>query len=236
MALFVPGGVAAGGTVSGKLGGIVFSRNRFGAYMRARIVPVNPNTVFQQAVRNRFSTLTNRWFSVLDAAQRAGWDLYAANVGVTGRLGLVQNNTGQNWYIACNAARQVASLALVDDAPIAYTLASYTIPVLTATSGTASNALSFAFTNTDDWAVEVGGAMLFFMGRPQNATVNFFKGPYRFVGHVAGAVVPPTSPKNFADTVIPFPIGANTKVFCRAMVVKADGRIGAPAFLFDLAA
>lgn len=35
----------------GSIGGQVFSKNRFGNYMRARITPVNPNSARQAVVR-----------------------------------------------------------------------------------------------------------------------------------------------------------------------------------------
>src|SRR3990170_2221599 len=203
MAIFVPGGVAAGGYVSGKVGGNVFSRNRFGAYIRARVVPVNPNTVFQQDVRGRFGTLTNRWNNVLTAAQRTAWTVYAQTVPVTNRLGLGINLTGLNWYLASNALRSQAGFIFIDTAPTVFTLGTYTVPVLTAT---AAGGFSIAFTNTDAWANEIGGAMCFFQGQPVSSTINFFKGPFRFLGTVNGAVVPPASPVVFLPAALRFPI------------------------------
>ena len=41
---------------SGSLSGVTYSHNRGGAYTRNRSIPVNPNTVQQQAVRNAFSS------------------------------------------------------------------------------------------------------------------------------------------------------------------------------------
>ena len=46
--LFVP---TIGTKLSGSLGGIVASHNRFGSYFRQRTVPVNPDTADQQMVR-----------------------------------------------------------------------------------------------------------------------------------------------------------------------------------------
>jgi len=82
--------------------------------------------------------------------------------------------------------------------------------------------MSVAFTNTDAWANEVGGNMLFWFSRPQNATKTFFNGPYRFAGRIIGAAVPPTSPQTI---VMPFAAGpTGSKVFTKVVVIRADGR------------
>lgn len=44
------------GEFSGKLGGMVFSRNKGGAYVRRMVTPTNPKTAKQVAVRERFAT------------------------------------------------------------------------------------------------------------------------------------------------------------------------------------
>ena len=49
--LFKPTIVAS---LSGSLGGITASHNRFGAYLRERVIPVNPGTQPQVIVRNAF--------------------------------------------------------------------------------------------------------------------------------------------------------------------------------------
>jgi hypothetical protein len=89
--------------------------------------------------------------------------------------------------------------------------------------------VSLAFTNTDAWATAVGGYLLLFASRAQNATVNFFKGPYRFAGKIAGAATPPTSP---AVITLPFPIGpVGSKMYFRAVAIMADGRKSIDQFL-----
>ena len=58
---------------SGSVGGMTFSRNRYGMYTRAKGLPVNPNSEFQQAVRQIFSGLSSAWNGVLTSGQRSGW-------------------------------------------------------------------------------------------------------------------------------------------------------------------
>lgn len=232
MALFLPGGVLGGGTISGKQGSIVFSRNASGAYVRNRVIPVNPNTTYQQAVRNRVGVLTSRWLDALTALQRAAWANYAANVPRTNRIGLPVNLKGLNWYIAMNSFRLQAGLPIQDTAPVLFTMATYTLPV-PGVASQATQTISIAYTNSDDWALD-GGAMSFYLSRPANPTVNYFKGPYRVAATVLGnTITPPTSPE---VVPAPFPISQGQVLFSRINVTNPDGRIGAPSFFSTVVA
>lgn len=211
-------------TASGKLGGIVAARNKGGQYLRAYAKPVNPSTAYQEVVRNAIATLTSRWTSVVTLNQRARWADYAANVTTVNPLGDTGLNAALGWYCACNVPRIQSSLSVVDNGPTTFTLATLTPPVGTITA--AGTTASFAYTNTDGWANEVGGALLIYASRPQSAGINFFAGPYRYAGKVAGAATPPTSP---AVITLPFPSGpTGSKQFFQVRSVRADGRISAP--------
>lgn len=205
---------------SGSLKGIVASHNRGGAYLRGRVVPTNPNSSFQQTMRNALSTLQTRFLTTVTAAQRLAWQTYAQNTPVTNKLGASVLLTANQWYVACNSLRLQAGVAIVDAGPVTFGLPTLTLPVPTIVA--AGTTVSVAYTNTDSWANEVGGELLVFASRAQNATINFFKGPYRFAGKVNGAGTPPTSP---AVITLPFPIGPVTsKMFFRFVALRADGR------------
>lgn len=205
---------------SGKIGGAVYSHNRSGNYIRNWRSPVNPNTAFQQAVRNAMSALQTRFAQTLTAAQRTGWATFAANVPRTNTLGDSINLTGQQWYVACNTYRLQASVAVVDAPPTVFEMATITLPVPTITA--AGTTVSLAYTNTDTWAAEAGGYLLLYASRAQNVTKNFFKGPYRLAGKVTGAGTPPTSP---AVITLPFASGpTGSRQFFRAIALRADGR------------
>lgn len=129
--------------------------------------------------------------------------------------------TGQNAFISMNAPRMQAGKAIILVAPVVYAGAALTPPVLTI-ADVSAQLLTVTFLNTDVWATAVGGFLAVFMGPPQNPSVNFYKGPYRFISTIAGAVVPPTSPVTFAPP-FPFFIGQSVHVAFRAM--QADARI-----------
>lgn len=218
--------------MSGSLGGMTGSHNAGGLYLRARAIPVNPNTAFQQAVRGYLTTIVAAWNDVLTPPMRAAWAAYAAAVPIPDALGDPRYIPALAHFVRSNVPRLQAGLARIDTGPIAFTLPSFTNPTLTWVAATEK--MSVAFTTSDLWANEAGGAMLAFCSFPQTVGTNYFKGPYRYVGKIVGATpVPPTSPQLF-DT--PAPIETTQKVFGYVEIVRADGRLsgkfragGAPA-------
>jgi len=61
----------------GKYGGMIFSANKNGPYVKQFAVPVAKRTVLQSVYRARFSTISILWNS-LDAGQIADWKAFAA--------------------------------------------------------------------------------------------------------------------------------------------------------------
>lgn len=211
------------GQASGSIASLTFSHNRGGQYIRNRSIPTNPSTAQQQAVRNLVGTLTSRWQQTLTSAQRDAWNTYASNVPITDALGEPRNVGGLGMYVRSNTPRMQASIAVVDTAPIIFDLGSGTIPTFTSLVGSTDIA-TIAFTNTDAWATAVGGYLLLYLSRPQSPAINFFKGPYRFMGKVSGAVSPPTSPATFSA---PFNYTATQQAFLQGRFSQTDGRLSA---------
>jgi hypothetical protein len=209
--------------VSGSIGGLVGSHNAGGQYLRARTIPVNTNTSFQQAVRSYLALLAAAWSDSLEQAQRDAWENYAAQVPITDSLGEPRNISGIAHFLRSNVPRLQAGKARVDDGPTVYTLPSFTGPVFSPEAAT--DTVDVAFTNSDDWAGEVGGGMVLSASRPQGVGINYFRGPYRFMDIIPGAVSPPASPFN---ATMPFPTATGDKVFFFARVFRADGRLSSP--------
>lgn len=206
---------------SGSVGGCVYSRNKSGSYIRNRSLPVNTNSPQQNAVRAALTALVVQWTSVLTPAQRAGWETWAANTPQTDSIGQTYNMTGQNAFISMNSLRIQVGLSVIILAPAVFAGAALTPPtVITATAATST--LSIGFTNTDVWATAVGGALLVYASRPQNASKLFFAGPYRFMARINGAVVPPTSPGAVVST---FPFIAGQRVHVKFRAVNANAQI-----------
>lgn len=208
---------------SGSIGGTTYARNRYGPYARTKAMPVNPNTNYQASIRSKFSELAAAW-SGLTAVQRAAWETYAGNTQMTDVFGQPIWHTGRNWFIGNNTLRLQSGLAIVTAGPTSFGLPGLTLPVMTITAG---DPISVAFTGTDDWAGEVGGALLLYTSDAKAPTVNFCKGPYRYAGKVAGAGTPPTSPATIAA---PFAYVEGQRVFWRCVALTADGRVSADSF------
>lgn len=212
---------------SGSIGGLTGSRNRGGNYFRARGMPTNPNTPFQQAIRSFMAQLSATWSSVLTQAARDKWDLYALNVPLPNALGEPINVGGIGMYQRTNVPRlqtTAVELPRQDVAPGTFDLGEFTPPVIVSATA-ATDTLSITFENTDEWANEDDSAMLISISRPQNPGINFFKGPYRFADVIQGdSTTPPTSP---AAIVSPFTFEVGQRVFVFIRVTRGDGRLSA---------
>lgn len=214
-------------SMSGSLGGLTFSHNAGGAYVRSRANPTQPNTGFQAIVKGAFGTLSTAWSATLTGIQRTAWELYAENTPLTDKLGQPFTPTGLNMYIRGNTGNLQAELARVDDGPTTFGLP--TVSAVAASSmSQATEIASITFDNTDPWANETGAHLFVFASRPQKPSIRFFKGPYQLAGNVAGdSTTPPTSP---ASITVPFATVADDQVFFRAVVLDEQGRKSAEQF------
>jgi len=213
------GGVAQ---ISGKVGGTVFAKTRFGHVARNFSTPVNPQSSRQGVARARVADLASAWNEVLTQAQRNAWDQYGANVPMLNRLGETIYLTGFNHYLRSNCAIRAAGGVDVDAAPGVYTLPSVD-DSLSVSISEATQLLSVAFDDSRDWLGEDGGHMLIAMGLPKNNSVKFFGGPYRVAGSIDGdSTTPPTTPTTIA---VPFGVVENQKVWIQARILRADGRV-----------
>lgn len=218
---------------SGSAGGSTWSRNRFGAYVRNRSVPVNPNTDRQVAVRNIARALAIAWQNTLTQAQRDAWDVYGANVPWLNKLGQSVNLPGLNHYIRSNTPRLQASMARVDDGPTIFNLATAE-QSLACTASEATQQGSIVFDATATWASEDGAAEIFYGGLPQNGSIKFFGGPFRLIGPTLGdSGVPPTSP---ALVNWPWPFAEGNRLWLQSRITRADGRLSEIARINFLAA
>jgi hypothetical protein len=211
---------------SGSLAGTTFTHGRSGLVARARSIPTNPSSSFQQAVRSAVATLASYWGQTLTALQRDAWNSYGAGTVMTNRLGDQIYLTGQNHFIRANVPRIQAAIAIVPDAPTTFDLGTFTSPAIASADDTDNVAVSF--TNTDDWASTVGGHMLVYVSRPQSPGKGFFKGPFRYAAKIDGAAVAPESPE---DVTSPFTLTEGQKVWVQCRIIQSDGRLSTPIIL-----
>jgi hypothetical protein len=209
---------------SGSVGGMTLSHNSGGLYLRARTIPTDPGSVFQTVVRNAMSLLSTRWSNGLTPAQRDAWGVYGSNVPMTNPLGDPINLSGISHYVRSNVPRIQAGMAIVDDGPVIYTLAPQEATLYSASEAT--QLISVQYLDGRDWASETGSALLIFASRPQQPSINFFKGPYRLAGTIDGVTgTPPLTPQ---DVSAPFPFVDGHRIYMNARVTRADGRLSSP--------
>lgn len=103
--------------VRGKLGGQVFSKNRAGAYIRTKVTPVNPQTVFQQGVRAVFTALSQAWRS-LSQAQIQAWNSSVQSFPRTNVFGNPKTLSGHQLYVGLNAQLQAAGQSTIATPPL----------------------------------------------------------------------------------------------------------------------
>lgn len=212
---------------SGSVRGLTFSHNRGGQYIRGRTIPTNPGSVEQQAVRNVMSALTAAWKDTLTEEQRTAWTIWGDNSPRVNSLGDTFKMTGLQAYCANNAARLQAGLSRIDDAPATFGYTALTTPGITSITAS-TKVIVVTFSNSNDWATAVGGALLVYVSRPVSPTRGFFKGPFQYAGRINGAVSPPTSPQNITGV---FPLEAGQLQYVRFVAVTSDGLISSPQVL-----
>lgn len=212
--------------VSGSIGGTTFSHNNAGLYTRARTIPVNPNSTDQQTVRGNMTTLAQAWGQTLTQPQRTLWENYAALTPVTGKFGDELILSGQQMYIRCNTVGLRGSVARVDNGPALPGFTQLTAPVTTISVGAAT--VSVAYDNTDEWATADGGVLVVQTSRFVSPSINFLRGPLRFLLAELGAVVPPTSPATAITNAFQQFVGSavvGQKCGMRHVAFDATGRI-----------
>jgi len=209
---------------SGSSGGTVFSHNRFGAYIRPRTVPVNPNTDRQVAVRNFVQNLTIAWGNVLTQVQRNGWDLYASLVDWQNKFGDTVHLTGLNHYVRSNVPRLQIGLARRDDMPEEPYLAA-TEQELTCTASEATQNATIGYDHTAAWASETGGFQAFYGGKPQSGAIKFFNGPFRLLDAQFGQDAPNGEPTGSHEVQYPWPFVEGHRLWVRSRIGRVDGRL-----------
>jgi hypothetical protein len=214
----------------GSIGGQTHSRNRYGAYVRARTTPINPNSTRQSAIRAVVADVSAYWSDTLTIAQRAAWAVFAAAVSAKNKLGETIYLSGFNQFVKSNIALVNGGKAMVTTGPIVLELPGEDTAFASAVDAS-TGMITLTFDDTKDWCDEDDSQLIVQMGLPKAAGVGFFGGPWRHAGVIDGdGVAPPTSPDS--SLAVPFSVGDGQKVWCRAKIQRADGRLS-DWFRFD---
>lgn len=227
MALIVSGGLAP--TVSGKVGNSVWARNRGGAYIRNYAKPTNPATALQAAVRSTFAALVAQWQGLSDAVKN-DFAAAASQVNNPNRVGLTSNPPPLALFQQINVGRAAAGLSVVVVAPPTPLTFEWGVDSCAiAESGAAATDAVVTFDDTAVWCNSGSSALLVYMSQAVSPSINFFKGPYQFMGRILGdvesvATSPSTLTLSGGGT---FQVGM--KYFWRAYPTLNNGQLGAIA-------
>lgn len=208
-----------------KLNGSVMSKNRYGSYVRNKVTPVNPQTTYQQAARQRLGNLSSS-FRGLTSAQISGWNSAGPNFPFTDIFGDVKHLSGQTLFIKLNGNLEKIGSARIDSAPLAEAIPA--IALSAATFTVSAGALATASVTIDPAVVPSGFEVALYAtpGVPSGQT--FVKNKFRFIG-VAGAPVAGVVDikTQMVDRFGTFAIGE--RVFVRAALVSTTtGQQGVP--------
>lgn len=208
--------------MSGSIAGNTHARNRFGNYMRSRTKPVNPKSARQMGARLIVMFLAEQWREdPMTDEIRIAWQTYANSVDWNNKLGETVTLTGYNHFVRSNAALMAAGGSLVTAGPTDLGLPPGD-PTFAVVGSASTQKLTLTLDIAMDWAKETGAFLSLEMGEPQNASRNFFGGPYRNAGSIAG--VDTTGPTPPHELTAPFTLIEGQKVWCRARIIRKDAR------------
>lgn len=165
----------------GAVGGQVFSRNKGGAYLRARIAPINRNTPQQTAVRANFGANAKGWGTLLTAAQRTAWTNFAAANPRVNILGASIILAGLAMFQSLNQVlAQILSTLITDPPP------DLSVPIIaTVTAASADSATPDIKITTDAQATVADAAYYIFATKPLAPGKTPQTSDFRFIGNYA---------------------------------------------------
>jgi hypothetical protein len=166
---------------SGSIGGATGAQNRGGNYLRARVAPVQPRTVAQQAVRATLASISSTW-KTLTASQIAAWNSLASSISLKDSLGNTYKPSGSQLYTGSNVNLSDVGASLITAAPAG----APSFPDLLGITATAS-AGTPTFTVVPGIGSAPTGNVFRVRCTPQVSPGKsyFGKGAYRVIGHFA---------------------------------------------------
>ncbi len=209
----------------GKNNGNVYSKNRFGAYVRTKVTPVNRRTSFQTAVRASFTAFSKSWGSTLTELQRQQWIAFASTNPFTNIFGERRFLTGHQAYIQINAAiANIGGTAIVVP-PTNTATGSPGALALTATVAS-SGTLSLA---TNEIGLPTGATLNIYATPQLSPGINFVKSELRYIGNFAAGATPYNLKADWIAKYGSFPTVAGKKIFVAVQVITLDGVLSTPS-------
>jgi hypothetical protein len=102
--------------MKGSIAGNTYSKNKGGAYSRVKVVPSNPQSTAQMAVRAIFTVLSQAWRG-LSAVQRQSWISGVGNYARINNMGDSHNLSGNSLFVSLNKNLADVGLPQIDVCP-----------------------------------------------------------------------------------------------------------------------
>mgnify|MGYP001332534141 CR=1 FL=1 len=212
----------AGVDLRNKLNGSVFSKNRYGAYVRTKVTPVNPQSTAQQLVRNRLSTQSQAWRGLTEP-ERQSWIDGAVNFPFTDIYGNTKILSGQALYVKLNTNLAQAGIAANSVCPSPVSLDALVLTSLTADAGGPTLELT-----TLSGMIQANQTLVVQSSGNVTPGKMFVKNLFRFIGIYTAATPFPID--LYADNLaVHGVLVTDNKIFIRAFFVSNDtGQVGIP--------
>ena len=208
--------------IRNKLNGSVFSKNRYGAYVRTKVTPVNPQSVAQQNARNILSTNSQAWRGLTEE-QRQGWIDAAVNFPFTDIYGNSKTLSGAALYVKLNNNLANVFVGAIPDAPSPVAIPQLTLGTIVADESTPL--ITVAFTSAP---VPADFTMVIQATGNVTPGKSFVKNLYRQVSTPSGGSTSPADITSGWQAVHGNPV-AGQKIFVRAFLVSTiTGQAGIP--------
>lgn len=104
------------GTISGRLGDVVYARTRDGLIARVFTPPTDPSTARQVLMRDAMQNVNTEW-NDFSSKDRQTWENYGKTVTTTDRFGISRHRSGRDhfiaWFLAFTAATGAEPVTMV---------------------------------------------------------------------------------------------------------------------------
>lgn len=162
-----------------KLNGSVLSKNRYGAYVRNKVTPVNPQSSFQQAVRQRLAAFSSQYRGITQA-QRMSWINGAINFPFTDIFGDIKHLSGQTLFVKLNTNLDLAGQPSIQAAPMPVGIPELAVTAVESTL--AAGEITALDLTVSAAVVPAGFALAIYATPPTSPSIQFVKNRYRFIG------------------------------------------------------
>ena len=205
--------------IRNKIGGIVFARNRGGAYMRTKVTPLNPQTTAQAGARSLLTSLAQA-FRSLSQEQITAWNNAVTQWQTTDIFGMLVSPTGLALYVRLNANIINAGGTVIDTPPSPVGAASLgSLSLTAAVTGDVFDVAYSPATVPADHSMYVEATPMLSPG------INNANSKFRFIGIAAAAAASP-SDLFTAETSKFGSLVAGQKVLVRAKFInKLTGEV-----------